>query len=56
MAFVAGEGAHSRLAPITHLGIAQRRHALGGDPAPNATLPGRRIRFHVLRQHAPQRL
>ena len=55
MAFVAGEEPRPRLAAMAHLGIAQRRHALGGDAAPNAPLPGRRIRFQILRQDPPQR-
>jgi orotate phosphoribosyltransferase len=55
MALVAGEEPRPRLAAMAHLGITQRRHALRGHAAPNAPLTGRRIRFQVLRQDAPQR-
>ena len=53
--FVAGEQARARLAPMAHLRVAQRRHALGGDAAADAALPGGRVRFQVLRQDAAQR-
>ena len=55
VAFVAGEEPRPRLASMAHLRIAQRRHALGGDAAPNAPLPGGRVGFQILRQDPPQR-
>jgi hypothetical protein len=55
VALVPGERPRPRFAAMPHLGIAQRWEPIGRDPAPNATLARRRIRFQVLGEHAAQR-